>query len=577
MAVIRAKWEVLLVMAIAVCLVLCVFGWRIANPFNVSWLDGDIVTGQFGWELYRADRQHWFPIATDRYSWPLAMPLAMFDNMPLIALAVKVVTPASAGPVQYFGPVFLIGIALQALFAWLLLREATRQRSGAAYRLALALGTLFLATSPTLLVRFQLSHMALTQHWLLLAALWLMARSTRVGARRTLCDFALLQFVAAAINIYLMAMTTMVLVGLVLKLALDRALSRRDLLLLPLPLAAALLAMALSGFIGFGGGKLLSGEGYQVFSANFYTLFNPMPGQFGSAFLPGLPVATGGQYEGFAYLGLGALLLTLGGLVFTRIRADDGDGLFQPLMVVVVGAFVLALSTRLTFGPYSVFLPVPAQVEALLGIFRSSGRFIWVVVYALMFVAIAGLIRNLPERRAATLLGLAALIQIADLAAPFAAMHRRFAQITQPNRFTDLAYADLGLAHDTVLVLPAWQCQVWEPGKFEYPWTYFMKFSWLAMDNNLRINSFYGGRTPEAQVKFHCTKMPELVLARSAAPHTAYLLSRRSFRQFGAHIAASHFCDFAEDLYVCRGDRGRSGLSERAQAEVAANQPQTAP
>ena len=41
---------------------------------------GDIVTGQFGWELYRADRQHWFPIATNRYSWPLSMPLAMFSS-----------------------------------------------------------------------------------------------------------------------------------------------------------------------------------------------------------------------------------------------------------------------------------------------------------------------------------------------------------------------------------------------------------------------------------------------------------------------------------------------------------------
>ena len=573
----QARWEVPLVMALAVGLALATFGWRIANPFDLSWIDGDTVTSQFAWELYRADRAHWFPIATDRYSWPLSMPLAMFDNMPLIALAVKAVTPASLGPVQYFGPVFLTGIGLQALFAWLLLREATQGRKGAGYRLALATGTLFLATTPCLLVRFQLSHMALTQHWLLLAALWLMARSGRVGAARTIRDFALLHFAAAAISIYLMVMTMMVFAGLLLKLAMDRALSRRTLLMLPLPVLTALLAMWLSGFIGYGGGKLFSGEGYQVFSANLYTLFNPMPDQFGSAFLPGLPVATGGQYEGFAYLGLGALLLTLGGLVFTRSKSDTGQGLFPPLALVVFGAFLLALSTRLTFGPYSVFLPVPERLEDLLGVFRSSGRFIWIVVYGLLFMAIAGLIRNLSDRRAAALLVLAALVQIADLAAPFHAMHERFARITQPNRFTDSAYAGLGLAHDTVLVLPAWQCQVWEPGKFDYPWTHFMKFSRLAMDNGLRINSFYGGRTPEAQVKFHCTTLPAQVLREPARPRTAYLLSRRSFNIFGAHISASHTCDFAEDMYICRGDRGKSGLSARAAAEAAANLPRLAP
>ena len=42
------KWEVLLVMALAVGLALATFGWRIANPFDLSWIDGDTVTSQFG-------------------------------------------------------------------------------------------------------------------------------------------------------------------------------------------------------------------------------------------------------------------------------------------------------------------------------------------------------------------------------------------------------------------------------------------------------------------------------------------------------------------------------------------------
>ena len=112
--------------------------------------------------------------------------------------------------------------------------------------------------------------------------------------------------------------------------------------------------------------------------------------------LPDMPAATGGQFEGFGYLGLGGLLLVLGGVIYTRRRHDNGEGLFPPLALVIFGAFMLALSTRLTFGPYSVFLPVPKALVGVLEIFRSSGRFIWVVIYALLVVAISGLIRGLP-------------------------------------------------------------------------------------------------------------------------------------------------------------------------------------
>jgi hypothetical protein len=118
---------------------------------------------------------------------------------------------------------------------------------------------------------------------------------------------------------------------------------------------------------------------------------------------------------------------------------------------------------------------------------------------------------------------------------------------------------------------------VWEPGKFDYPWTHFIKFSRLAMEGGLKINSFYAGRTPEAQMKIHCETLPAGVLQKPADPRTAYLLSQRSFARFGPHISASHYCDFAEDMYVCRGDVGKSGLSPRAAAIAAANRAKIAP
>lgn len=565
----RINWEVPLVMLLAIALALAVFGLRIADPHNISWMHDDTVTGQFAWEMYRSDPEHYFPITTNRYSWPLTMPMAMFDNMPAVAMLMKLLVPAAVSPFQFVGPLFLIGIALQVLFGWLALREATRTKTGVYYRAALALGALFIATTPALLVRFHISHMVLTQQWLLLAALWLYVRSVRVGPGCTFRDYTLLLFVAASFNAYIMVMVLMFYCGFLLKLAVERDLTWKRAALMPVPFAAGAAAMLVWGFIDFSGGKLLAGDGYQVFSANLYTLFDPRSDWFGSALLPDMPIATGGQYEGFGYLGLGGLLLVAGGVTFTRRRGDNGEGLFPPLALVIFGAFMLALSTRFTFGPYSVFLPLPGALENVLAIFRSSGRFIWVVIYTLLFVAVAGLIRGLPERRAALLITLAALVQVADLTAPLMTMHDRAAKIQKPHRFEDSAYANLGRAHDRLIVLRPWQCQRWETGEWEYPLNHFQKFSWAAMDNKLPINSFYAGRTQEKQMIFHCETLPKGVLHKPAEPRTAYLISPKSFQRVGAHISASHFCDYAEDMFICRGDEGKAGLSARARTATA--------
>jgi len=565
----KLKWELVLVMGLAVALALAVAGTRVANPYDIGWMHDDTVTGQFAWEMYRRDPDHYFPVATNLYSWPQTMPMAMFDNMPAVALLVKLLVPTGNGPFQYMGPLFPIGIALQALFGWLALREVTPGKSGAAYRASLALSALFIATMPTLLVRFHITHIVLTQHWLLLAALWLYLRSPRVGQWRTLRNFTLLVFLASSINIYLMVMTLMIYCGFLLKLAMDRALGWRLAALAPLPFVAGALAMVIWGFIDFSGGRLLSGEGYQVFSANLFTFIDPKSEWFGPALLPDMPAATAGQYEGFGYLGLGGLLLVLGGVIFTRMRRDSGEGLFPPLALVIAGAFFLALSTRITVGPYSIFLPVPDALESLLAIFRSSGRFIWVVTYALLVIAISGLIRGLPERRAAMLLGIAALVQVVDLARPFIAMHERELGRQKLHRFEDPAYADLGRAHSAIIVLRPWQCQKWDTGHWEYPLQHFQKFSWLAVESGLPTNTFYAGRTPEAQMKLHCETLPAQVLQKPADRRTVYLVSPESFRRYGTHIAATHLCDYADDLFVCRGDRGAAGLSDRARIAAA--------
>ncbi|MEO6718386.1 MAG: DUF6311 domain-containing protein [Novosphingobium sp.] len=566
-----------LAMIVSVGLALAIFGLRIANPYDVSWISKDIVTGQFAWELYRADPAHWFPMVTDRYSYPMTMPLAMYDNLPLLAMAVKLLTPAGPGQLQYLGPAFVVGMALQALFAWLLLREATGRRTGWDYQLAILLGTMFFTSAPILLTRVAFTHMSLTHQWPVIASLWLYARSNRASLGRTLRDYSILEFVAGAINPYIMVMTLMIYGGFILKLSVDRKVHLRNCALLIVPVLIGALALLISGFIDPLAGSLLPGPGYGHFSANLYSPFNPMSEYFGPALLPDQLTSTSGQYEGFGYLGLGALLLVGGGLIFARFKGENGDGIFPPLLVVSFIAFLLALSTHFSFGRYSFDVALPSWLFAILAVFRSSGRFIWVVEYCLIFIAIASLIRLLKPRHAAVVLALAALVQTADLARPMTMMHDRFAAIAGSQKFTDPAYLGLGQAHDTLVVVPPWQCELWNEMRHDYAYEAYEPISNLVVENHLRTNSFYAGRTPVAQANYHCITAMTAIGKQPAERHTAYLLSPYMFGQLGAHVAATHLCDFADAFFICRGDRGQAGLTPRAQQASASLRDLTAP
>jgi hypothetical protein len=91
--------------------------------------------------------------------------------------------------------------------------------------------------------------------------------------------------------------------------------------------------------------------------------------------------ATGGQYEGYNYLGAGFLLLLLFAFVFaggTHIRFLRSHSVF---MFGLLLCTLFALSNIAYAGHYLLW-SVPAP--KLLGAFRSSGRFVWPVTYFLL-------------------------------------------------------------------------------------------------------------------------------------------------------------------------------------------------
>ena len=106
--------------------------------------------------------------------------------------------------------------------------------------------------------------------------------------------------------------------------------------------------------------------------------------------------------------------------------------------------------------PLAYMVTIPPPALEVMSIFRSAGRFIWLPHYILT-LAFTALIRTASVRISSCILAVGAVLQIADLASPFADLRTRFAEM-KPLRFTSPMYAALGKAHDTLLVLPPWQC-----------------------------------------------------------------------------------------------------------------------
>ena len=556
----------LLVFVLGASCALLVFGFGIANPLNTRWMTGDTVTMQFGWTQYRDDPTQMFSLTTNRASWPLPMHVALFDNVPLVAFMLRPIAQWLPRDFQYLGPLFVVGAGLQAVFGWLLLREATRDRQphpSRAHHIALAIVALFFATAPMLYVRFFMGHPALTQHWTLLAALWLYTRASRVGVGASVVGFALLLGGVGGINPYLLVMNLLIYAAFVLHMARRGGLTWAKWCALVMPIAVASVALVAFGFFDPASAGVLPGVGYGYFSANMNALMNPMPDYLGSSLLPPLPLASPLQYEGYGYLGLGALAVVVVGVVLALRRGE----MPAPLLMTALIALLIALSRNVTFGREAVAFPLPEVLLNVLIVFRSSGRFIWVVGYILLFIGLASLIRAMKPRHALAALTCAALLQMADLAGPLWRMHQRFA-LNTPIRFTDPIYAHLGRANDTLLVMPPWQCGPWSYKrgitKLSYAGSAFEPFSRLAADNHLRTNSFYAGRLPMDQAHFHCEIFPLRFATNAPDRRTVYLLSLDAFDRYADHLRTTHYCDFADDFFICRADLGKIGVSPRA-------------
>ncbi len=419
-------------------LFLFLYSPAVLNPTYDAWLlqGGDLNQHYLGWKFYR--NSPWaFPIGLIQGLTVEPVSVMFTDSIPLLALIFKLLSPILPDTFQYFG-LFGIGcFALQGAFGALIVRRFTN------CLISVIAGDLFFIFSYIMFVRMY-GHTALAANWVILAAFAIFLYRGQFSEKYTSVKLWTGLFcVTSLTHLYFIPMIAAVLFVQALTDGCRDKDWKKMLLMFAAPIGAALAVLYIMG--AFYGGISASDGGYGIYSSNLNTFFNPL--QY-SKFLPALPLAIDSQWEGSAYLGLGAMVLFVAAAVcffmeIKRIAVNKLGILFGA--IAVLGLTLFAVSFRITWGDRILAeLAIPGIWQTLGGIFRSGGRLIWPVMYLIIIAAIAGVLLSARRQKwiPAGILAVCAVLQIADLSPMWMGI-----------RNTDRAHTE----YSTSMASPAWE------------------------------------------------------------------------------------------------------------------------
>jgi hypothetical protein len=253
--------------------------------------------------------------------------------------------------------------------------------------------------------------------------------------------------------------------------------------------------------------------GLGVYSANLNAFVNP---QGMSRFIKDMPSATGGQYEGNAYLGLG-IILFFAAVIFQLYQKEKSDlpilekGKVLPVLGIVLSFLIFTLSPTITFFQYRLFTyPVLGPIEYLWNIFRASGRMTWPIVYIIITVCIWWAVTQFSVKKSVLFLCFFLLIQWVDLKPWF---------ITKGNGFKTK------VTWQTELSSPLWDnlANEYKHIFFLGDWKKLYSFLDLAADHDMTVNDAYLARKNSNLINENKQEETEYLMNGESKNNTIYV------------------------------------------------------
>lgn len=487
----KVNWYYLAIFFITIIIFHFSYNLKTLNPTNIKWLMAayhDWGTHYLGWAFYK-DEPWTFPIgAIQNYNYPNGTNIGFTDSIPLMALLFKPLAFLLPDDFQYFGIWLFLCFFITGIYSFKIfeLYKVKRYISIIAVVLIMA--------NPVLI--FRGFHPALCSQWLIVASIYFYLKNSNLqNAKSNNISQIIILILSALISPYFTAMIFGFNIILPLKnFFFDKSITLKDLIIYPvLSLFSVLIIWYIIGMIGIEEStNLASVERYNYFSFNLNSFFNSY-GNY-SKFFPDLQRTDPRQYEGFAYLGLGMMVIIISSLVYLILYKKNilikAFKKYSLLVLLCCGLTLFAITNELTYGTETILkLPLPKIIETLGFVFRASGRFIWVMYY---FIFIFSLLIFMKMRINVKIkLGLLVLftsLQMYDIQELFTS--RNLPSGSYTTKLSDEKWITVMKSFDDIIIYP--------PYSYNYSMTYPMDYQdvcFLALKAKKPISNGYVART----------------------------------------------------------------------------------
>ncbi len=429
------------------------------------------------------------------YGMELSSSIVFTDSVPLFALALKPFAQWLPYPFQYLGAWLLTCFLLQSLFSYHLVKLLTGNRAIA------AAGAVLLTAAPIFIFRLLLSHYAGAGHWIVLAALYCYFNR----GKTTTLHWALLLPIAMLVNVYLAVMAFAIFAAWILttlKLKTDK---KRYIFGISAVCCSTLMAMGAAGY--FMAGKYTADQGFGFYRLNFLSL--AMPPSDWSLIMPSRTY-NDGEFEGFAYLGVGTIALVTIGLAGLLRSQSLQPSTTEPqekqpkhlvLILINVALVLFALSNHISFGNMTLLeYSLPSKFWPIASSFRASGRFVLPMYYLTAILGIVLVYRRFRPSTAYVILCTCVLLQLIDNSIGYTTLHDKLIQHAQwDTPLKSPMWNDLARNRDAVVVT--------DPNK-HHP--QYLPIAHLALKHKLTTNAVYFARIDQHKLATETAKFNEL-------------------------------------------------------------------
>lgn len=512
-----------------------IYGVRILNPLYDDWLlaGGDLTQHYVGWVFFR--RSGWsFPLGlTEGLLGDIKTSCFYTDSIPLLSIFFKLLSPILPQTFQYFGILGLFSFMLNGAFSSLLIHRFNPNR------LFCIGGSVIYVLCPAILHRLY-GHESLACHYIIVLGLLLWAYQNHNWQKKWQKYFmapilwGILGIVTIGTHVYFLPMVFCAMLGcFITDTFLYHKLERALFSAAALTFTSVITMWLCGAFYGEGSA---AAYGLGVYSANLNTFWNPMP--LGDSYLAGYPAHgssffaerpyTSGQYEGYAYLGLGVIMAVFISLFVTILRfARKDGGFFSNLRSAVIAkkvwikavAIVFIVAMFFAVSPVAVFnttelynITYHPSVMNLLGTFRASGRFAWVGDYLIFTAVMYGLSQIKNKKAMLAVLAACICVQIADQGNSIYSRRWYKEKQTYVSCLQDPRWETLAEGCDKFVGLP-----------YDQPTGTAYTFAIFALQHDMTVSHFHVARPPIDSIIDQYYRNIEKISSGNADPTALYV------------------------------------------------------